>query len=148
MNKESCLVCNYDLLIGEHYVKTKKNETLCENCFFDRALSELKAMSHQYGFEDEEIEIGGMNLEFRAWDKENDTQLTWEQLKSETDLITNFKNETARKMIEIGNKEKVDAGHNFKEDTRRKLEELLKDPKKNASSIELCRKILESDLPF
>ena len=148
MNKESCLVCNYDLLIGEHYVKTKKNETLCENCFFDRALSELKAMSHQYGFEDEEIEIGGMNLEFIAWDKENNTQLTWEQLKSETDLITNFKNETARKMIEMGNKEKVDAGHNFKEGTRRKLEEFLKDPDKNASSIELCRKILESDLPF
>ena len=54
MNKESCLVCNYDLLIGEHYVKTEKNETLCENCFFDRALIELKATSHQYGFEDEE----------------------------------------------------------------------------------------------
>ena len=28
-----------------------------------------------------EIEIGGTNLEFRAWDKENNTQLTWEQLK-------------------------------------------------------------------
>ena len=126
MNKESCLVCNYDLLIGEHYVKTKKNETLCENCFFDRALSELKAMSHQYGFEDEEIEIGGMNLDFIAWDKENDTQLTWEPLKSE----------------------KVDVEYNFEEDTRRKLEEFLKEPDKNASSIELCRKILESDIPF
>lgn len=148
MNKESCLVCNYDLLIGEHYVKTKKNETLCENCFFDRALSELKAMSHQYGFEDEEIEIGGMNLDFRAWDKENDTQLTWKQLKSESDLIMRFRNETAREMIQMGDKEKVDAGYNFEEDTRRKLEELLKDPDKNASSIELCRKILESDLPF
>lgn len=148
MNKESCLVCNYDLLIGEHYVKTKKNETLCENCFFDRALSELKAMSHQYGFEDEEIEIGGMNLEFIAWDKENDTQLIWEQLKSEADLITNFKNETARKMIQMGDKEKVDVEYNFEEYTRRKLEEFLKEPDKNASSIELCRKILESDIPF
>lgn len=148
MNKESCLVCNYDLLIGEHYVKTKKNETLCENCFFDRALSELKAMSHQYGFEDEEIEIGGMNLEFIAWDKENNTQLTWEQLKSETDLITNFKNETARKMIQMGDKEKVDVEYNFEEYTRRKLEEFLKEPDKNASSIELCRKILKSDIPF
>ena len=52
MTQESCLVCNHDLSSGEHYVKTKKNETLCENCFFDRALSELKATSHQYGFED------------------------------------------------------------------------------------------------
>lgn len=67
-----------------------------------------------------EIEIGGTNLEFRAWDKENYTQLTWEELKSEKNLITNFKNETARKMIQMGDKEKVDVEYNFEEDTRKK----------------------------
>lgn len=41
-----------------------------------------------------------------------------------------------------------DVAYNFETDTRRKLEEFLKDPDKNASSIELCRKILESDIPF
>lgn len=83
-----------------------------------------------------------------ALNKENNTRLTWEQLKSETDLITNFKNETERKMIHMGDKEKVDEGYNFKEDTRKKLEEFQKDPDKNAGVIELCRKLLESDLPF
>lgn len=59
-----------------------------------------------------------------------------------------FRIETTRKMIQMDNKEKVDLEYNFEEDTRRKLEEFLKDPDKNASSIELCRKILESDIPF
>lgn len=46
------------------------------------------------------------------------------------------------------NKDRVEIECDFEEDTRRKLEEFLKDPEKNASSIELCKKILESDLPF
>ena len=46
------------------------------------------------------------------------------------------------------NKDGIEIEYDFEEDTRRKLEEFLKDPKKNASSIELCKKILESDLPF
>ena len=46
------------------------------------------------------------------------------------------------------NKEKVQLKYDFEADTRRKLEEFLKDPDKNANSIELCRKILESDIPF
>lgn len=46
------------------------------------------------------------------------------------------------------NKEKVEIEYDFEEDTQRKLEEFLKDPEKNASSIELCRKILETDIPF
>ena len=52
MSKESCKECNHVFPTYGHYVKTKKNELLCENCFFDRALSELKATSHQNGFED------------------------------------------------------------------------------------------------
>lgn len=46
------------------------------------------------------------------------------------------------------NKEKVKLEYDFEADTRRILEELMKDPDKNASSIELCRKILESNIPF
>ena len=44
--------------------------------------------------------------------------------------------------------EKVELEYDFEEDTRRKLQEFLKDPEKNASSIEFCKKILESDIPF
>ena len=55
MINESCLVCNHELVFGEHYVKTKKNETLCGNCFFDMAFRELEATSHQNGFEEEEL---------------------------------------------------------------------------------------------
>ena len=46
------------------------------------------------------------------------------------------------------NKEKVKLEYDFEAETRRKLEEFLKDPDKNANSIKLCRKILESDIPF
>ena len=45
-------------------------------------------------------------------------------------------------------KDGVEIEYDFEEDTRRKLEEFLKDPEKNASSIEFCKKILESDIPF
>ena len=46
------------------------------------------------------------------------------------------------------NKEKVELEYDFEADTRRMLEEFLKDPDKNAGVIELCRKVLESDIPF
>lgn len=46
------------------------------------------------------------------------------------------------------NKKKVELEYDFEADTQRKLEEFLKDPDKNADSIKLCRKILETDIPF
>lgn len=45
-------------------------------------------------------------------------------------------------------KERVELEYDFEADTQRILKELLKDPEKNADSIKLCRKILETDIPF
>ena len=46
------------------------------------------------------------------------------------------------------NKEKVQLEYDFEADTQRILEEFLKDPEKNADSIKLCRKVLETNIPF
>ena len=49
---------------------------------------------------------------------------------------------------QLDEQEKVELEYVFEAETRRKLEEFLRDSDKNANSIKLCRKILESDIPF
>ena len=56
MRLENCKICNHNVKTYEHYVKTKYDEVLCENCFFEMALDKLSAVSLVHGYLDEDEE--------------------------------------------------------------------------------------------